>query len=508
MSAAAAAHSGRRRRGGHPRDDDLHLPGRLRGAHLDRRRARRSSCSTRSAPFAVVLTDQRMPDMSGVEFVAEVFRRHPATVRMILTGFSDIDAIIQAINDGHVYAYITKPWEPEQLKQLMKQAVEHYKLTVENERLLADLRKRQRVPRRGDGRARHRRHRARRRRRHPGDQPPGARVPGLGDEVRGRPLRRPALAARGIDAVEARYARPSARRASPTATSTSSSHRFRVTRAQPAPTTRASGSAAWCCSARSRTSRCSAASTSCSATSCPSAARCGRCSRPRCDKLRAARRGDPRARRCSPLGMSELAERVSRTRTALDNWLEVDDAMAREDFPDAHLLQDRMRIVVRALAAPRRAAGARARARPARRGLLRVRREAGPAGALRPVAGAARRRSTASSCGSSGCTSRSASPTRSTRARCASSAIAARLRARVPRDLLVPRLPPRSRRAVPPAPGSGDAPAAAGARRRASATPQLLASRLVLAAAALPRARARPPRGATRASARRALLRV
>ena len=49
---------------------------------------------------------------------------------MILTGFSDIEAIIQAINDGHVYAYITKPWEPEQLKQLMKQAVDHHKLTV------------------------------------------------------------------------------------------------------------------------------------------------------------------------------------------------------------------------------------------------------------------------------------------------------------------------------------------------------------------------------------------
>ena len=73
-------------------------------------------------PFAAVLTDQRMPDMSGVEFVSEVFRRHPATVRMILTGFSDMDAIIQAINDGHVYAYVTKPWEPDQLKQLMKQA--------------------------------------------------------------------------------------------------------------------------------------------------------------------------------------------------------------------------------------------------------------------------------------------------------------------------------------------------------------------------------------------------
>ena len=92
-------------------------------------------------PFAVVLTDQRMPNMDGVQFLTEVCRRHPATVRMILTGFADMQAIIQAINDGHVYAYISKPWEPEHLKQVMKQAVDHYELTVENERLVTDLRR-------------------------------------------------------------------------------------------------------------------------------------------------------------------------------------------------------------------------------------------------------------------------------------------------------------------------------------------------------------------------------
>ncbi len=90
-------------------------------------------------PVAVVLTDQRMPNMSGVEFLKQVWKRHPATVRMILTGFADMDAIIEAINAGHVYAYITKPWEPEHLKQVMKQAVNHHELTVENERLLTDL---------------------------------------------------------------------------------------------------------------------------------------------------------------------------------------------------------------------------------------------------------------------------------------------------------------------------------------------------------------------------------
>ena len=91
------------------------------------------------APITVVLTDQRMPNMSGVEFLTEVCRRHPATVRIILTGFADLNAIIEAINDGHVYSYISKPWEPDHLKQVMKQAVGHYELSVENERLLTDL---------------------------------------------------------------------------------------------------------------------------------------------------------------------------------------------------------------------------------------------------------------------------------------------------------------------------------------------------------------------------------
>ena len=80
-----------------------------------------------------------MPNMSGVEFLAEVWERHPSTVRMILTGFSDMDAIIQAINNGHVYAYITKPWEPDQLKQVVRRAVEHYELARENDRLVEGL---------------------------------------------------------------------------------------------------------------------------------------------------------------------------------------------------------------------------------------------------------------------------------------------------------------------------------------------------------------------------------
>ena len=92
-----------------------------------------------NAPVAAVITDQRMPNMTGVEFLAHVLERHPETVRIMLTGFADMEATVRAINDGQVYAYVNKPWEPDQLKQVVKRAVEHHNLLVENRRLLEDL---------------------------------------------------------------------------------------------------------------------------------------------------------------------------------------------------------------------------------------------------------------------------------------------------------------------------------------------------------------------------------
>ena len=94
----------------------------------------------KNAPIACVITDQRMPGMTGVEFLAQASQSHPETVRIMLTGFADADATIQAINDGHVYAYVNKPWEPDELKQTVKRAVEHNQLAAENSRLVAELR--------------------------------------------------------------------------------------------------------------------------------------------------------------------------------------------------------------------------------------------------------------------------------------------------------------------------------------------------------------------------------
>jgi len=92
------------------------------------------------SPIACVITDQRMPGMTGVEFLAEASERHPETVRIMLTGFADAEATIQAINDGHVYAYVNKPWEPDELKQTVKRAVAHNSLAAENSRLVGELR--------------------------------------------------------------------------------------------------------------------------------------------------------------------------------------------------------------------------------------------------------------------------------------------------------------------------------------------------------------------------------
>jgi len=91
------------------------------------------------APISVVITDQRMPDMTGSEFLAEVYARYPETSRIILTGFADMASTVDAINDGHVYAYVNKPWEPDELKQIVRRAYEHHALTVENRRLLDEL---------------------------------------------------------------------------------------------------------------------------------------------------------------------------------------------------------------------------------------------------------------------------------------------------------------------------------------------------------------------------------
>src|SRR4051812_46232993 len=87
----------------------------------------------------VVMSDQRMPEMTGVQFLNRVRGEHPEAIRLLITGYADIKAVIDAINQGNVYRYITKPWEPDELLTIIRQAAEQYDLLVERRRLLAEL---------------------------------------------------------------------------------------------------------------------------------------------------------------------------------------------------------------------------------------------------------------------------------------------------------------------------------------------------------------------------------
>jgi CheY-like chemotaxis protein len=297
------------------------------------------------APIAVVISDQRMPEMTGVEFLSRVFKRSPATQRIILTGFADMNAIIRAINDGHVYAYITKPWEPDHLKQVVRRAADHHALTCENERLLADLRASNvfleglmdqldtgalALDARGVVRAVNK---------------PAREYLGIVGDPRGKELRE-ALASDVFerfcgavlciggdqemshadidlpvgDGVRVRVKRhslagPNGEDLGQVILAREISHepmRLRFDEIVEGLANHADGAL------RPRLSSAQA----------------------ELGKLSQQLRG----KQISAPGMGDLRERTNRTLTAIEHWLTVDDALAREDFPDAQLLRERMRV--------------------------------------------------------------------------------------------------------------------------------------------------------------------
>lgn len=77
---------------------------------------------------AVIISDQRMPEMKGTEFLSKTVPQFPNTMRIILTGFTDVEDLVEAINSGQVYKYITKPWDPNELKAVVQRAAETYEL--------------------------------------------------------------------------------------------------------------------------------------------------------------------------------------------------------------------------------------------------------------------------------------------------------------------------------------------------------------------------------------------
>ena len=87
----------------------------------------------------IILCDQRMPDMTGVEFLKSVREQWPDVVRMIISGYTDSEDIIDAVNDAGIYQYITKPWHPEQLALTLRNAADLFKLNRQNELLSIEL---------------------------------------------------------------------------------------------------------------------------------------------------------------------------------------------------------------------------------------------------------------------------------------------------------------------------------------------------------------------------------
>ncbi len=87
----------------------------------------------------LIITDQRMPDMSGVQFLEIATQAYPDAIRMVLTGFSDMEAIISAINTGRVFRYINKPWNEDELKMTIESARQLLSLQERNKQLLNEL---------------------------------------------------------------------------------------------------------------------------------------------------------------------------------------------------------------------------------------------------------------------------------------------------------------------------------------------------------------------------------
>ena len=84
---------------------------------------------------SLVVADHRMPEMTGVEFLGRVKEKSPDTVRIMLTGHADVDVATEAINRGEIYRFIRKPWDDDEMKTTVAQALERYELVTENQRM-------------------------------------------------------------------------------------------------------------------------------------------------------------------------------------------------------------------------------------------------------------------------------------------------------------------------------------------------------------------------------------
>ncbi len=91
----------------------------------------------------IVMSDQRMPQITGIEMLTKLKARHPHAIRMLFTGFADLESIIAAINQGHIFQFLKKPWQPEELLAAVRQAALEYDnletMAIEREHLLEEV---------------------------------------------------------------------------------------------------------------------------------------------------------------------------------------------------------------------------------------------------------------------------------------------------------------------------------------------------------------------------------
>ena len=90
-------------------------------------------------PAELIITDQRMPNMTGIEFLEKVLEKYPDPMRLLLTGYADMSAVIDSVNKGKIFHYLTKPWNEEEVEKTLKRALEAYdekqKMKEMNEKL-------------------------------------------------------------------------------------------------------------------------------------------------------------------------------------------------------------------------------------------------------------------------------------------------------------------------------------------------------------------------------------
>lgn len=86
-------------------------------------------------PVEIIITDQRMPNMTGVEFLEKVLEKYPDPMRILLTGYADMTAVVDAVNKGKIFHYLSKPWNEEELDMTIKRAHDIYMQAQETKKM-------------------------------------------------------------------------------------------------------------------------------------------------------------------------------------------------------------------------------------------------------------------------------------------------------------------------------------------------------------------------------------